>query len=1214
MSEQPNQAEGKRSLLLRILRVAGKVLLWLLGVLIGLLSLAWLALVVFFPDDKIRTLALAEVEDRTGWQLQAGELDLEILSGLVLSDVRLLPPPGFEQAPLTVERIVVDYSLADLLDDRLVVRQVRVERPVVRVISHEGRTNLQALFEQLKTHKRAATRKGPASEPGNFILELQSVQVVDARFELRGPAGLRLEMNDLDFSIAGQWAGPEQTQLSAAIDLPLPDVPNLWLGKNGPAAAVGTHMEAKLSGFSRVALKADLTLKALRLLSEAEPQTLGLTLKAGLDLAEGVVVLESLSVAQAERSLARVQGSFAIEERLLSIHMPEADLSAPIWFALLGLDPKAFGLTGQLRLSGAVLKWPLGHEALPSVGGILVADGLGMRLGGFWLSELNAELNLKAEPGKERSIQLAVRGPVSAATLVAGPVQLSGARLSLGISGLLSGLEATPSFSLTAFEAPSELARVELPGLQLDVLHLEPRVDGSCDLLEKGLACNNLDLGIKGSLGALRAARARMGASTLSLDLALTDLNLPASGIGSAKLGGLRGGLSARAARIKAKGLDAKGPWVKIDLRGLGLTPHGRFQAPLKVRARFGVGPLTTILPGPKAAPGPTAQSVAVDLSTRIPSTRVGHLPIALEARVVDASMSRAGDAPPWQIKGLSSVVLSGGLLPNKLHLDISSFDARLAELLKLHAKGTFDAAIPAMDVTFSTSEHRLERLVAALPSDIRTRVPPLNGGVQVSGRFAGPLRVARDWRKLPFMIDLVVNNRGVSTSFAPAGIQIEGLSGPVRLVAGAGQVVPVRSRVKLSMTRAKLGAAGLDARGVVISLASHLTGEALQSDGRLRVKKLVAGFWPEPLSGIQWDFASLQTGFKELRLTDMSLVLDSAGLGLTGEGQVVMTPGASHWSDLRLSLDTQARFAATKPVSLPGGLRASGAAEMTLGLRSVSPGVFSTAGRFSFDGLSVERVGVSLTGMRGGIPISQFVRVRPAFALLARREGQAAVDPDGSAVRSSAYDQALRPLKGQSRSFAIEKAVFKDLTFSDLSGNLELAGGVLTLGSLRFGFLGGDVVCDTEVIFAPADKRRLSLDAEMSGIDLSGLGALLLAGSSDISGNLRLGVDLNERDVTSSFNLTRIGRSTLQALLLAADPEESNPGLMQFRKFLTNYKVAPREVGLDVRHGLLSMRVRMEMGTLARAAASFVQGFRDDTFAITHIPVSGFMSKYMDF
>ena len=150
MSEQPNQAEGKRSLLLRILRVAGKVLLWLLGVLIGLLSLAWLALVVFFPDDKIRTLALAEVEDRTGWQLQAGELDLEILSGLVLSDVRLLPPPGFEQAPLTVERIVVDYSLADLLDDRLVVRQVRVERPVVRVISHEGRTNLQALFEQLK--------------------------------------------------------------------------------------------------------------------------------------------------------------------------------------------------------------------------------------------------------------------------------------------------------------------------------------------------------------------------------------------------------------------------------------------------------------------------------------------------------------------------------------------------------------------------------------------------------------------------------------------------------------------------------------------------------------------------------------------------------------------------------------------------------------------------------------------------------------------------------------------------------------------------------------------------------------------------------------------------------------------------------------------------------------------------------------------------------
>ena len=165
MGDPSGQAKGKRSLPLRILRVAGKVLLWLLGVLIGLLLLAWLALVVFFPDDKIRTMALAEVEDRTGWQLQAGELDLEILSGLVLSDVRLLPPPGFEQAPLTVERIVVDYSLADMLDDRLVVRQVRVERPVVRVISREGRSNLQALLEQLKSHKRAAPSSSSRAPP-----------------------------------------------------------------------------------------------------------------------------------------------------------------------------------------------------------------------------------------------------------------------------------------------------------------------------------------------------------------------------------------------------------------------------------------------------------------------------------------------------------------------------------------------------------------------------------------------------------------------------------------------------------------------------------------------------------------------------------------------------------------------------------------------------------------------------------------------------------------------------------------------------------------------------------------------------------------------------------------------------------------------------------------------------------------------------------------
>ena len=310
-------------------------------------------------------------------------------------------------------------------------------------------------------------------------------------------------------------------------------------------------------------------------------------------------------------------------------------------------------------------------------------------------------------------------------------------------------------------------------------------------------------------------------------------------------------------------------------------------------------------------------------------------------------------------------------------------------------------------------------------------------------------------------------------------------------------------------------------------------------------------------------------------------------------------------------SMQTRTRFSSAQPIALPGGMTIRGAAELSLGVKSEQGGVLRTEGRVAFEDFTAAGHGFALEGASGAVPVLQYLRVRPEPVLLARGGGGRTAD---ATARSSAYDQALRPLKGQARSFAIREVRFKDLVVTKLSGNLELAAGILSLGSLRFGFLGGDVVADTTVVFAPPERRRLALDAEMSGIDLSRLGALNLAGTSDVSGNLRLGVDWNQRDVTTAFNLTRIGRSTLQALLLAMDPGEANPGLLAFRDFLDRYEVSPKEVNLDMRHGLLSMRTKLQMGPLARAAAGFVQGFSDDTFSLTHIPVGNLLAKYLPF
>jgi hypothetical protein len=252
------------------------------------------------------------------------------------------------------------------------------------------------------------------------------------------------------------------------------------------------------------------------------------------------------------------------------------------------------------------------------------------------------------------------------------------------------------------------------------------------------------------------------------------------------------------------------------------------------------------------------------------------------------------------------------------------------------------------------------------------------------------------------------------------------------------------------------------------------------------------------------------------------------------------------------------------------------------------------------------------LTAIRGAIPVGQTVQIAPAVQLLSGHEGAATGTATGDRP-SRAYEEALLPMKGRQRSFSIGSVRAGDIEIRGLSGNLELSGGTLTLGNLRFGLLSGDFLADARYTFAPAGVRRLALDAEMTGVDLAELGALSLGGSSEISGNLRLQLDAAGRAFATSVNLTQIGRSTLQAVLVALDPKETNPGVMELRKFLGKHKVSPKRVSLRVRHGQLRLEVRFHpMSIGARAVARLIKWFRGETFRPDPIPIGWLVSKML--
>ena len=1046
------------------------------------------------------------------------------------------------------------------------------------------------------------------------MLDLKSVEVIDASVYVGGPGDVELTLSGLGVRVSGRLASPEETRLQAEIVLPVPkseESKNVRVKNTGVSVAAGLKLSVSLEGRGRVTARGELGLDRLVLTPGGVPQSFSLTFQAQGDLARGEFELSALELRQAEHSLLRASGRLSGESdgRRARLDIEHLALFAPgsTWlFGLVGLDPSGLGVSGTTRLSSVRADWEMAAGGLPSLAGDLIIENLGVRLGGIRLSRGRGTLHLKVGPGEGASTVLSVAGPVRAGAFSAGNLRIAGPDMRLAVEAELRPEPESWSVALAGIGIEGRMDRFTASSLTVDGLSFNSRLTGR-DLRPDGAGWRwgRLSERLSGSARSVTVSGKRLTAPSFSATLSGAGLGLRAAT--GPTLDGLSGELTLESGRFQGAGLTVTQPRLTVEVSAGGLSTGRRFGRPLRLKARLRTGRL---------ASGPLAEAIDLALDTSVSGLGFSSLPVELDLGIKDIELGRGDGKPPWRLPGLTRIQLAGTIEPRLKKFSLDRFEAGFGTMLTLQASGTLDGRQPGADVTFRTSKHRMEELVASLPEDVKAVLPPLKGQVQLTGRFYGRLAAVTDYRRMPFAVELTVDNQDVSFELPSAAVEVRGLSGPVRLSAGKPEDPRVRSSVRLTVERIGLmglGAAGIEARDVTIGLASALAGEELMSDGRVTAARIDAGgLWPRPLRGVQLDFASLLTGFKDLRLTELSVALDSAGLALSGHGQVVWTPGAAHWSDLRLSLQTRTRFASDEPVDFPGGLKALGRAELQLGLKSVSPGVLSTEGRFTFSGLSVEGPGFAFEGVHGGIPISQFIRVRPQpgqTGLLARGGDRRGGE---DSVRSSAYEQALRPLKGESRTFSIQKLRFKDLVFSDLSGNLELAGGVLSLGSLRFGFLHGDVVADTVVAFAPANELRLDLDAEMSGIDLSGLGALTLAGSSDVSGNLRLGLDLNQQDLRAAFNLTQIGRSTLQAFLVALDPRESNPGLVAIRNYLDNYKVSPREVNLDIRHGLLSMRIELDMGPLAKAAAGFVQGFQGDTFAITHIPVSGFLSKYI--
>jgi len=159
------------------------VALW---TLVGLLACFLGALNALVGTRAGRTLlarvAGTVVESVVHGSIEVGEVSGSLLTGVVLTDVRLLDPDSTLVAWLP--RAELGYNPIDFAAGRVVFMEVRLERPIINIVQHaNGKTNFDELLRLGEKDTVTVTPLGPAG-PRSLIL-LRNVQIMDGSLTLR---------------------------------------------------------------------------------------------------------------------------------------------------------------------------------------------------------------------------------------------------------------------------------------------------------------------------------------------------------------------------------------------------------------------------------------------------------------------------------------------------------------------------------------------------------------------------------------------------------------------------------------------------------------------------------------------------------------------------------------------------------------------------------------------------------------------------------------------------------------------------------------------------------------------------------------------------------------------------------------------------------------------------------------------------------------------
>lgn len=141
--------EARYLMMKKLLKIVG----WMVVLVALVLVAASVALHVFLPPEKAKVLVLKQLSEHLKREVKVGTVSVGLFSGLALSDLKISEAPTFTQGTfITSEQFSIKVALLPLLRKEIVVNQIILKRPVVRIVrAKDGKTfNFSDLMQPTK--------------------------------------------------------------------------------------------------------------------------------------------------------------------------------------------------------------------------------------------------------------------------------------------------------------------------------------------------------------------------------------------------------------------------------------------------------------------------------------------------------------------------------------------------------------------------------------------------------------------------------------------------------------------------------------------------------------------------------------------------------------------------------------------------------------------------------------------------------------------------------------------------------------------------------------------------------------------------------------------------------------------------------------------------------------------------------------------------------